>query len=115
MTSLVAIFGGHSFSQQRGTSSIQGVVVRSDNDPLSKATVELRNPEATGPDDPALARTQTDGDGKFFLPGVEPGRYRIVASAQGYIRTVHARDLTLAAGHTLAYVRIPMTAAGWIS
>ena len=115
MTSLVAIFGRHSYSQQRGTSSIQGAVVRPDNDPVSRATVELRNREATGPDDPALATTQTDGDGKFFLPGVEPGRYRIVASAQGYVRTVHARDLTLGAGQTISDVRIPMTAGAWIS
>src|SRR4030095_5112624 len=53
--------------------------------------------------------------GKFFLPGVEPGRYRIVASAQGYVRTVHARDLTLGAGQTISDVRIPMTAGEWRS
>jgi Carboxypeptidase regulatory-like domain len=115
VTSLVVMLGGNSFSQQRTTASIQGVVIRSEGEPLSKVMIELRYSDATGPDDPVLATTQTDGDGKFYLPGVAPGKYRIVAWAQGYVRTIHPQTLALAAGLGVSDVRIAMTAAGWVS
>jgi hypothetical protein len=109
------VLGGYSHSQQRATASIQGIVVRTDNDPLSKVIVELRGERATNPDDPVLATTETDGDGKFYLPGVAPGSYKIVTSAQGFVRNVHPQTLALAAGQTINNVRITMTAGAWIS
>jgi hypothetical protein len=105
---------GSSYSQQRAP-SIQGIVVRTDNDPLSKVTVELRSDKATSPDDPVLATTQTDGEGRFYLPGVAPGSYKLVTSAQGYLRMVHPQTLALAAGQAINDVRITMTAGAWIS
>jgi len=109
------VLGGYSYSKQRATASIQGIVMRTDNDPLSKVIVELRGERATNPDDPVLATTETDGDGKFYLPGVAPGSYKIVTSAQGFVRNVHPQTLALAAGQTVNNVRITMTAGAWIS
>jgi uncharacterized protein YjbI with pentapeptide repeats len=37
-----------------------------------------------GPDGPLVATTRPDGDGRFALAGIGPGRYRLTAQATGY-------------------------------
>jgi hypothetical protein len=114
-TLIVALSAVAAHTQQRAEGSIQGVTLRAGSEPLSRITIELKRSEATGPDTPTLATTLTDGDGKFYLNGVAPGKYRVVASGAGVVRTVDPRELTVATGQAVADVRINMTAGGWIS
>jgi hypothetical protein len=114
---------GTMHSQQGATASIQGIVLRSENEPLAKVTIELRRNAGALITDAATASTETDGDGKFYLPGVPPGQYRIFATAQGYVRAEYGQRqagnqgqvLALAAGQAVRDIRITMTAGGVIS
>ena len=63
---------------QQPSGAIQGLISRAGtNQPLAKATVEIR-----GDDDaaPALYATTTESDGRFLIPNIRPGRYRVVVS-----------------------------------
>ncbi|MEZ5989346.1 MAG: carboxypeptidase regulatory-like domain-containing protein, partial [Planctomycetota bacterium] len=80
---------------------IEGVVSRKDSSPLANVRVELMAPPPPGnqtagsndflqqlfrgPDNGTrLDQATTDGDGRFRFEGVASGRYRLVASADGY-------------------------------
>jgi hypothetical protein len=71
---------------------IQGVVVRSDTSvPIANAQVTLRGvlgPVAfTAPRPPGLfPPVVTDGQGRFTLPNLASGSYRLIAAAEGYTR-----------------------------
>jgi len=89
--------------------SIGGIVVRGTGGPLSKANVELR-----GADNDALvfSTATTEDDGQFLFQSVRPGRYRLVVSRQGYIRSPLA--VSVAAGQQLNGVRLNMAPTGAI-
>ena len=117
---LVAIFAGTVSAQQPAPASLEGVVVRlGTNEPLSKATVELRADASAG----TGLTTTTDGDGKFLFPSVRPGQYRLLAARAAYVRAEYgqrqaggpALSLTLAAGRRATGVRIVMTPGAVIS
>ena len=97
--------------------SIEGVVVRlGTNEPLANATVELRT-DAGMP-----VGTTTERDGRFFLPNVAPGQYRLLATRSGYVRTEYSPEnstagsrLTLPPGGRLTRLQIVMTPGGVIT
>jgi hypothetical protein len=69
---------------QNASSSIQGVVLNAGTSvPLSKAIVEILGDDNSAP---PLHTTTTEGNGRFLIPNVRPGRYRLVASRPGYVR-----------------------------
>ena len=77
------------------TSSINGTVVTADGQPVSGAQVVVVN-EATGTQQGVLTRA----DGRFNLPGLQPGGpYRIEVRNIGY-RTEAVENVTLALGQT---------------
>jgi hypothetical protein len=110
-------------ARQVAPGAIQGVIVRSDNQPLSKITVELWRGTTPGPADIAALSTQTDGDGRFYLMNVPPGPYRLVATGEGYVRTEYGQrhygnqgqPLIITSGQTVRDIRMTMTAGGVIS
>jgi len=63
------------------TASVRGTVLRADtNEPLRKAVVALANAERDASYDAV-----TDGEGRFQIVGVKPGRYQLWASRDGYV------------------------------
>src|ERR1051326_2598631 len=61
---------------------LQGVVYRKGTtQPLSDATVELRQDQENGA---VLKTITTEDDGRFVFDSVAPGRYRVTVSRRGY-------------------------------
>jgi hypothetical protein len=84
---LIALLAGQAPAQQPVTGSIQGLVSRAGtNEALSKATVEIRGDNRS---DGSGVRpdhtTTTESDGRFLIPNVRPGRYRVVVTRPGYV------------------------------
>ena len=96
-------------SQQPGV-LFQGTVVEAGSEtPIARATVELRS-VAGG--ESVAALTRTDSAGKFYLPRVAPGTYRLVANHAGHVKTELGQ---VNPSNPPANIRIAMTAAGVIS
>src|SRR5688572_16883878 len=90
--------------------SIQGTVIRGANNPLSKATVELRSDES---DARAIDTITTEADGRFAFQNVRPGRYRIVVARSGYFRP--PQTITVTAGERPGDIALMMSPTGAIS
>ena len=86
--------------------AIQGIVVRGTNDPLSKATVELR---ADGTNGALLDSTTTDADGRFVFQNVRAGRYRLNVTRAGYVRP--PLPVVVTQGQALVNLELSMTPA----
>src|SRR5678816_4812382 len=77
----VFVMGSKAMPQQQPL--LQGIVVEAGSEtPIARATVELR-PVAGG--ESVAAVTRSDSSGRFYLPQVTPGMYRLVASHAGHI------------------------------
>ena len=95
---------------QPQSGAIQGLISRSGtNQPLAKATVEIRGDDDR---DLPLYATMTESDGRFLIPNLRPGSYRIVVSRPAYVgRTL---SVTVAAGRT-DDVQVSLTSTAAIS
>ena len=82
------------------TTRVRGVVLDAQEQPLPGANVVLLRPG----DSVRVAGTSTGADGAFSLAPVEPGTYRLVASAVGHARTATA--LTLEGGSRQVTLRL---------
>jgi hypothetical protein len=118
--SILCVVHGRALSQQP-TAFLQGIVVEEGGGtPIAKANVELRAASGSGQ---AMANTQTDRDGKFYLPNVAAGPYRIVVTHAGHVNAEYGQrfpggasaTLVLAPGQRAMDLRIAMTRAGVIS
>jgi 5-hydroxyisourate hydrolase-like protein (transthyretin family) len=79
--------------------SIAGIVLRSDSgEPLARAEVKLtRVPDEEGAghivyegeESDGLSAVQTGNDGKFLLKDLDPGRYRLTVSRNGYAQQTY--------------------------
>jgi hypothetical protein len=110
-------------AEQRGSASVEGVVLRSGStEPVSRARVLLTPGDgATGRDIEAT----TSGDGRFVLQNVPPGKYRLTAARDGGAyapsdygqRHAKGRGLsfTIAAGEQMKDVELAMAPTGSIS
>jgi hypothetical protein len=79
-----------STASDKQLSSIAGSVLSAGtNEPLRKARIVLRN-EQVHSADPYL--TVTDGEGKFSITGILPGRYHLQADRSGYLSSWHGED-----------------------
>jgi 5-hydroxyisourate hydrolase-like protein (transthyretin family) len=117
---ILCVVHGRALSQQP-TAFLQGIVVEEGGGtPIAKASVELR---AAAGSSQAIANTQTDRDGKFYLPNVTPGAYRVVVTHAGHVNAEYGQRypggtpsmLVLAPGQRAMDLRIAMTRAGVIS
>lgn len=90
---------------------LQGIVYKKGtNEPLSDATVELRQDQENGA---VLRNLTTEDDGRFAFDNVAPGHYRVTVSRRGYTRppVTVVVDPRQAAGE----IQLPMSQAGTIS
>jgi protocatechuate 3,4-dioxygenase beta subunit len=78
--------------------TVQGVVLRADTgEPLRKADVEMWEEENPG----QVSDAATDSMGRFELKNLEPGRYRLSAKHNGYVRQEYGQTKPDAAGSLL--------------
>lgn len=105
---------------QTRTSSIQGVVVKSEStDVLAETSVEL-TPASGGT---ARYTTITDATGQFRFTDIPPGDFRLAAMRTGYLRSEYGQRgpsgrglvLTITAGQLLQNIRVELTETGAIS
>ena len=107
-------------AQQTAPASVQGVVLRANGEgPVSGTKLELRS--STSASDSTVAIS--DENGTFIFPEVTPGRYRLLASRNGYVQAEYGQSfaggpgltLTVPAGQRLQNIRIAMTSGGVIT
>ena len=100
--------------------SIEGrVTAAATGEPLRRATVILRTTE--GRENPYSA--STDPSGRYVIPGVEPGRYRLYAQRDGFVRQEYGQKTTersgvpvvLSAGQDLKTIDFQLIRSGVIS
>ena len=116
----LCVADGRALSQQP-TAYLQGIVVEEGGgSPIAKANVELRVASGSGQ---AIENTQTDREGKFYLPNVVAGSYRVVVAHAGHVNAEYGQRypggassmLVLTPGQRAMGLRIAMTRAGVIS
>jgi hypothetical protein len=84
---LIVFISQAAIAQQPVSSSIEGIAIQSvTNKPLSDVTVELTDSQTS-------VRVTTDHDGKFLIPDVAPGHYRLFASLNGYVRAEYGEPV----------------------
>jgi hypothetical protein len=107
-------------AQQPIPGTLQGVVVSAETGmPLSKATVDLLSPAGNV----SVYSTRSQADGRFLLPNIAPGRYRLTATRAGYVKTEYEQrlpggpslDLVVAPGQRLVDIRLSMVVGGVVS
>lgn len=104
------LLAGLQSAAQQPAASLQGVVMEAGSTiPVPKATVELGNFGGT-----PVEVTRTDSEGKFYIPNIAPGRYRIVVSHSGHVNAKY-ESLTLTPGQRADNIHIEMTRGGAIS
>jgi protocatechuate 3,4-dioxygenase beta subunit len=83
----------------RGGASIEGAIVDPEGYAVEDALVRAEPDQGEAP-----AAVRSDAAGRFVLASLEPGRYTIVARAEGFAPTL-AHDIELAEGRT---ARVPL-------
>jgi hypothetical protein len=119
---MLAVLATRIVAQTPAPASIRGVVVKwGTSDPISQAIVELRS--LTDTVGIPLFSTATRSNGEYLFPQVPPGRYRVIATRNGFAPGEYGRKrisgtgapVTLTAGQTLAGVQIGLAAGASVS
>ena len=115
---LPVVSAGLLFAQAPSSASLEGVVVRYETEePIAGATVELRT------ESDFAVGTTADRNGKFVIPNVKPGPYRLVATGPGYADTEYgqvspgssAKPFVVRVGERLTGLRVVMKPGGVIT
>jgi hypothetical protein len=98
-------------------STVAGTVVDAvSQQPVRDAVVAVRGTVGSERIPSPIASAATDSSGRFSFDNLQPGRYFVVASHEGYIRPEHgATTLNLASGQHLDDLVIYLTPGGTIS
>jgi hypothetical protein len=98
---LLALFVGFAINAQTFTASVLGTITDPSGSAVPSATVTATN-AATN----VQAKTVTDQTGRYLLPTLQPGSYRIEAGAPGFKKYVHS-NIELNVGQQIQ-IDIPM-------
>lgn len=112
---LVSSFPVKTLSQTATTSRITGIVTDANGAVVSGASVKLQNKETH-----AERSANTNDEGHYVFPSLEPGNYTIVVDAKGFRKTTVSQvtaqvsrsinvDVTLEAGGTSEQVSVTAT------
>jgi hypothetical protein len=119
---LLAVLATRIVAQTPTSASIGGIVVKwGTSEPIPQAVVELRNPTDTA--GVPLFSTATRSNGEYVFPQVPPGRYRIVATRNGFAPGEYGRKrisgtgatVTLSAGQMFSGAQIELAAGASVS
>jgi protocatechuate 3,4-dioxygenase beta subunit len=67
-------------------SAVEGAVLNAQSgEPLRKATLTLRRSDGRQGGPGAVYSTTTDASGRFLIPDIEPGKYRLTAERSGFV------------------------------
>jgi len=103
--------------QSQDAASLEGFVVKlATTDPVARVKVVLTKEGMP----PSSMSATTEGDGKFVFHGIQPGRYRLTATRDGYVRGEHGQrgpnlpgtPITFAPRQEMKDVRIALTPTG---
>src|SRR5215472_14962899 len=117
----MVLAGASAAAAQSAQSSLQGRVMRwGTNEPVAKATIELRRVQ-TGTSVPYVAMSAADGT--FVFASVPAGQYRVIATRAGFVRAEYGQRwpngagtlLSVPPGQAIGNVPIPMLQTGAIS
>ena len=106
-------------SRQTGSSELSGrVVAGATGTPVRRAVVRIYPPSGI-----EAAATLTDSDGRFEFKQLPSGRYEVIASKAGYLRSSfgqpgpgrHGRHVAIGPGQNVRDVGITLSAAGAIA
>src|ERR1044072_6042128 len=73
--------------------SIRGFIMDGRGNPLSGAAVMVMAEAEDAKPAKVIKRASTDGEGKFIAAGINPGRYRVQAEADGFKPVEVAADV----------------------
>src|SRR5215471_16110622 len=106
----VALFSVPALPQQiPATSSIEGMVESDSGQPIANAQVTLVPNDVTRPDIGAvevpgqIGPVTTGADGKFLLKDFKAGTYRLVATADGFVRQLYGQKVPFSQGRWLYF------------
>ena len=98
---LVVLAGAHALQSP----AVEGVVIRGGtNEPVARARVLVSSVDEAN--EPASLR-RTDDTGRFVVPGLRAGRYRLAVDRDGYVRAVSIIEVKAAAPTTTTVVLMP--------
>jgi protocatechuate 3,4-dioxygenase beta subunit len=112
------------FLQAQDAGSIEGVVVRAgSNEPIAGALVALANVDTPLAQRGATPTATTDGSGRFRFGAVGAGSYRLLFSANGYVRQEYGQRtfpgqgsvVSVAEGQAVRELVARMTPAGAVT
>ena len=101
------------FLLQAAQASISGRVVRRGSDtPVPRAQLVLTKVQSQVTD---LRTVTADENGKFSIPNLAPGQYRLFAEREGFLRAEYSQRLNVGGTQELKDIVLPMTPTGVIA
>jgi hypothetical protein len=95
LTQLVLLFWASAFVYAQTTADLQGRVLDASSAALPGATITIRNDSAG-----FLRSAVTGADGRYYLPAIPAGPYKVTAAANGF-RSEEIESLRVEVGRTL--------------
>lgn len=74
-------------------------------EPIRRATLNLMRADPSPNDPPLLYTTSSNAEGQFAMKDIEPGKYRLNATRNGFVSLVYGARNQMRPGTTLTFIR----------